>query len=49
VVEPDGSVDNIAAVGTSGSKALDQAVIACVATLRFKPAKSGRAMMVEWK
>ena len=49
VVERDGTVDNIAVAGTSGSKALDEAVIACVTTLRFKPLKTGRAMMVQWK
>jgi TonB family protein len=49
VVERDGTIDDIAVAGTSGSKALDQAVIACVATLRFEPMKNGRAMTVEWK
>ena len=49
VVERDGTIDNIAVAGTSGSKALDQAVIACVATLRFQPLKPGRAMTVGWK
>ena len=49
VVEADGTVDNITVVGTSGSRALDEAIIACVGTLRFQPAKSGHAMMVQWK
>jgi len=48
IIGPDGSVDNIAVAGTSGSRQLDEAIIACVATLRFKPAKNG-TMMVEWK
>ena len=49
VVERDGAIDNIVIAGTSGSKALDQAVVACVATLRFQPLKPGRAMTVGWK
>lgn len=49
VVEADGVVDNIAVAGTSGSKALDHAIVACVATLRFTPAKRGRTMTVAWK
>lgn len=49
VIEPDGSVDDIAAEGSSGSKALDTAIIACVTTLRFLPLKHGHAMMVQWK
>lgn len=48
IIGSDGSVDNIAIAGTSGSRQLDEAIIACVATLRFKPAKNG-TMMVEWK
>ena len=48
-VEPDGSLDDIAVAGTSGSKALDRAIIACVTTLRFEPAKKGHAMTVGWK
>jgi TonB family protein len=49
VVERDGTVDDIAVAGTSGSKALDEAIIACVATLRFQPLNTGRAMVVQWK
>ena len=49
VIEPDGSVDTITIAGTSGSRVLDQAIIACVATLRFTPLRRGRAMMVQWK
>jgi TonB family protein len=49
VVEPDGSMDDITVADTSGSKALDQSIIACVATLRFQPLKHGHAMMVQWK
>jgi TonB family protein len=48
-VERDGAIDDITVAGTSGSKALDEAVIACVATLRFQPLKIGRAMTVGWK
>jgi len=49
VVERDGAIDDITVAGTSGSKALDEAVVACVATLRFLPLKTGRAMTVGWK
>jgi len=48
IIGPDGSVGNIAVAGTSGSRQLDEAIIACVATLRFKPARNG-TLMVEWK
>ncbi|HTW33995.1 MAG TPA: hypothetical protein VMD53_05195 [Rhizomicrobium sp.] len=49
VVEPEGVIDDITVAGTSGSKALDEAIIACVATLRFLPGNKGRAMIVQWK
>jgi hypothetical protein len=46
-VERDGTIDDIVVAGTSGNKALDEAIVACVATLRFRP--PGRAMTVVWK
>ena len=48
-VERDGTIDDIVVAGTSGSKVLDEAVVACVATLRFQPLRPERAMTVGWK
>jgi TonB family protein len=49
VVRPNGTIHDIAVAGSSGSPALDKAIVACVATLRFRPLKGGQAMMVQWK
>jgi len=47
VVRPNGTVHDIAVAGSSGSPALDKTIVACVATLRFKPLR--QEMMVQWK
>ena len=47
VVRTDGTVHDIAVAGSSGSPALDKTIVACVATLRFKPLR--QEMMVQWK
>lgn len=49
VVEPNGAVDDITVVGSSGSKQLDQTIVACLTTLRFQPPPNSHAMMVQWK
>jgi TonB family protein len=49
VVQSDGTIHDIDVAGSSGNRALDRAVMACVATLRFQPPPNGQAMTVEWK
>jgi len=49
IVKLDGRIHGISVAGSSGNKQLDVAIVACVATLRFRPPQNGQAMMVQWK
>ena len=48
-IEANGMIHDIEVAASSGSKALDNAIVACVATLRFRPLPNRQAMLVEWK